>query len=133
MAVSHTYVVEKGRNSLSFQIIVDIPPQSGSFLRLVKVESETSSMNFSILTVRAIGFSCTLNQPFTHICSCGMYMSHLENNGSLNYVDLLSIDAFHYTIPTFVTITDLIREVLRLGSYQVYCHHYQVVDTYILK
>lgn len=98
MAVSHTYVVEKGRNSLSFQIIVDIPPQSGSFLRLVKVESETSSMNFSILTVRAIGFSCTLNQPFTHICSCGMYMSHLENNGSLNYADFLDTDTFYFAV-----------------------------------
>ena len=66
-AVSHTCIVGKGKNSLSFQIVVDILYQSGGFLRLVKIESETSSMNFSIFTLRAMGLSCTLNQFFTHM------------------------------------------------------------------
>lgn len=81
------------------------------------VESEITSMNFCTVTLKSIGLSCTLNgSSFRHdfLIAC---ISHLENTGSLNYVDLLNAAQFTIRYPKNVFINMNTNLIINVSKY----------------
>lgn len=75
------------------------------------VESETLWMNFSY-KLKSISPSCTLNEPFRHVC----FSSSIGNTALLNYANLPNVKSFHYLISKLTSVnitTNLIRKVLK--------------------
>lgn len=110
----------------------------GSFLMVgCVVESQTISMNFSdSVTWKSISQPC-IRMGLLPMHNLGApSIGHLENIGWLSFVDLPTVETFHYTVSKtknkykiFNIATAFISKVLRLKTYKLVGAHTSFQDS----